>query len=281
MAAESPDPDVMRRFLLDELPMRERIRIERRFARDPEFFDALRALEEALILDHLRGRLREEWREAFAMSFLGSPARRRRVEELARFLAILPESGSRAERPAAVRDARPAPREPIASPARGTAHTSPVLRWALGAAAMLVVGVAASLLWRPSQVPSMSPSEPAVTGAPPADATPIFDVHPGTRELLNQTNVFRIPGGAAAVRLRIVLTPPAPPAVDATLRPVGGAAVPLPGAALAQENAVGAAVLVDVPSSMLPPGDYLIELIGVAADGRREPLPGRFFSIAP
>jgi hypothetical protein len=276
MALEPHDADEMRRFLLDELPLRLRIQVERRFARDPEYFEALCALEEDLILAHLRGELREEWREPFNRAFLETAARRQRVDEVAGFLAALPETPSGLEGPAAVPRAL-SPRDAERARAR-TPWRSP---WPLGLAAMLVVGIGGAFLLRPGGSPSTSvvvpPAGPEAPTAPP----PVYELQPGTRDPSKPGNLIQIDHTRPSVALRIVVSNTNLVGVEAGLRRDDGETASIPGAPVMRPLAAGTEVLVDVPTRMLPPGDYRLGLTGVAANGRRVPLPSRFFSIAP
>src|SRR5262245_49649918 len=76
----------MARFLLGEVTAEERDAVEELFATDHEYFEALRALEDELIVRHLKRELPQEWRTPFDRAYLQSPDRRRRVDEIAAFV---------------------------------------------------------------------------------------------------------------------------------------------------------------------------------------------------
>jgi hypothetical protein len=96
--SDTPDDRLITRFLLDDLPAGERALVQDRVAADADYFDALCALEDDLILRHLRGELPAHDAQLFTRAY-SSPARRQRVESAQALL----EAARRAKREAPVR----------------------------------------------------------------------------------------------------------------------------------------------------------------------------------
>ena len=94
-------------YLLGELSEEERARVEERFLRDTEYREALRAAEDDLVDEYVRGELPPRELALFEKSLTSLP-RRRRMVEFARALAVaLPEPTDSPEAVAVVRAPRP------------------------------------------------------------------------------------------------------------------------------------------------------------------------------
>jgi len=76
---DTADDRLMTRFLLDDLPADERALVQDRSAADADYFESLCALEDDLILRHLRGELPARDAQLFARAY-ASPARQPRLE---------------------------------------------------------------------------------------------------------------------------------------------------------------------------------------------------------
>ena len=105
-----------------------------------------------------------------------------------------------------------------------------------------------------------------------------FVVRPGlTRADRPQTNLFQVPGDARTIRLSIPMQGSTAVTVEAVVRAVGSS---IPIVTMELGVSTDAAVSLDVDRPSLPSGDYVLGLTAVMKDGRREPLPSRFFTIA-
>lgn len=82
MALNLSDNQLLKRYLLGEVPRHLRKQIEKKFFEDDSFFDRLLYVEEQLMADYVYGKLTEDERLRFESSFLTSPKRQQRVEEL-------------------------------------------------------------------------------------------------------------------------------------------------------------------------------------------------------
>jgi hypothetical protein len=249
----------MRRFLLGELGPEERERVEARFAADPAYFEALCALEEDMILSHLRRETSAQPRAAFEQAFLTTPARRKRVYELQAFVDALPAQ------PPATSSARPQ-RQSVAS--------WPVFRLA-AAAGLLAAGALGAWL----AVRSREPQFPTQVEQrdPPESGAPVLLLLPGlTRSELGQSNVFRIPATEAVLLEMVEPIESAAGELRASIRPVGASALVVTTAPEIVRSADGVRLAWTVPAGQLPPGDYVLTL----NDGR-DSVASRFFTIVP
>ena len=82
---KSKGEEVIRRYLLGELPEADQVRLEQQYFSDADFFEQVLIVEDQLIDDYLRGQLRRRERDRFEQHCLASTKRRERVE-LARAL---------------------------------------------------------------------------------------------------------------------------------------------------------------------------------------------------
>jgi hypothetical protein len=256
------DEDLMRRFLLGESGDKERELVEDRFLTDPAYFEALCALEDELILSHIRGDLPQRWRRPFDVHVLASPARRRRVEEAERLHQSL--SSSRRQ------------------PGRGakrTLWTSPISLWMAVAAGIFGVVFSGWLIGRrtASDREAAIPS-PTNRSQPVALAT--FVLAPGlTRSELGASNVFRVEPGIPQIRLQFSAPAGSDGTLRTVLRPVGGESIQVPAEPEFRRDGNRVDVSWVVAAPLLPRGDYLLTLLSEAPAGQREPLASRFFSI--
>lgn len=85
-----PDPtkvDLLRRYLLGELPEKERSELEELYFSDNSVFTLLSVVEDELVDDYVRGVLQDD-RERFERNYLNSEERRRRVQLARDLLSI-------------------------------------------------------------------------------------------------------------------------------------------------------------------------------------------------
>jgi len=73
------EDDLIRRYLLRELPKGEQKRVEERLMTDDAFFERLKVAEDELVDEYLGGGLSENERQRFELSFLTTPEGRRQV----------------------------------------------------------------------------------------------------------------------------------------------------------------------------------------------------------
>jgi hypothetical protein len=133
MRQNPTDDELLRSYLLGELPEEETDRLERRLLAEDELFELSEAVEADLLAACARGELAPAERERVLRRLASSPRGRERLA-LARSLNTL--AGS----PAATTAAAPV----VPFPRRAPATSRPVLRWAALAAGLLA---AAGLSW--------------------------------------------------------------------------------------------------------------------------------------
>lgn len=163
----SETEDLLNRFLLGEASERERAEVEDRLLRDVEFYERLLAAEGDLMDAYVREALPAHERAQFEESFLTSARQRERVE----FARGLAESTTRLHQQ---ESARPriafAPAESQGRRGRLTFlfTPQPALRYALAAAALVVVAVAVWLaVERMRARPGLEPQQARTEGVVP------------------------------------------------------------------------------------------------------------------
>ena len=264
MTYDLDDEQLMRRFLVGQVSDEEESQIEDRFMGDPDYFDALCALEEEMMLAHARGELPVEWRPGFRKRVLDAPARRAHADQVVAFADALREAHS------ALR-VTPAP-------TLGWRQKPSTRLW-LAAAAALVVAVALAVSRQREDVPPPSDvRSPAVSA--PAGTFATFVLAPGlARSELGQQNVIVLQAEATQVQLELTIRSPMTTApLRAALRTVGGPSVDLPTAPVITESPAGMRVICLVATRLIPRGDYVLSIVP-EADPDGEPLARRFFTV--
>lgn len=153
MKQNPTDDELLRSYLLGELPEPEADRLEQSLLDEDELFDLLEALEAELLASASRGELAPAERERVLRRLASSPEGRERMA-LARSLNTL------ADRAAA----------PVVPFRRREPGPKPLLQWAALAAAGLLA--TAGLFWFTQQAPQGGDSAPLVAHERPAPASP-------------------------------------------------------------------------------------------------------------
>jgi hypothetical protein len=271
------DERVMRRFLVGDVTPDEHDAVDDACAEDSEYFEALCALEEELLVLHLRGELPADVRNRFIETLPDYPARQRRLDELAALRSVIAEE---ARLVAANGDHRaPVPSAPVPSaPVLAPARPSSTRYLPLAAAAGFVLVAAVGIWW------SMSQRHPSDTFPPPITTTrksTTFMLALGqNRSDASQQNVFGVPRDVDDVDLEATVRPSAGATLSATLQRVGGEPIPMAGAPHDLRTRDGASVARwRLPGSALGVGDYVLTIAEERSAGERDTLARAFFSI--
>jgi hypothetical protein len=235
--------DVMRRYLLGLADPESREDLDKRlFSEDQVFWERLTIAEDELVDDFAAGVLSDEEGAAFTSTFLCSEERRaklgfaRAIREYAR------------ERQPDRRGVRTWLRAPAAIP-----------RWALAAAALLVVALIPALIWR------------AAPGSRPQAALSV-SLTPG---LLRDAGAglvrIDLPPGCEVVHLDLVTGFDAYATYSATVHEVGGEAIWSQHKLTAVVRDGSITVRLSLPCGILPEDDYWVRLSGVTPG--QEPAP--------
>ncbi len=231
------DRDALRRYLLGASDALAREELERRLFSDDEiFWERLSIAEDELIDDYATGALDADDRALFDSHFLSTGERRAKLE----FARAIHAYARRRE------------------PGRlGAWHwlrsSSAVPRWAMAAAALLVLTLLPAALWR------MAPGD----AAPAAVAV---SLSPGLLRGVGASGVARVnlPQGCDVFHLDLLTGADAYASYSATLHEVSGEPIwsqhRLSGAA----RDGGVSVRLTLPCGLLPEDDYWIRLTGVA-----------------
>jgi len=281
----------IRQYLLGGLSAQERTALEDRYVADESTFQELVAGENDLIDSYVRGLLSEAERREFEKNYCTSPRRQARVE----FAAALNRTCARkrgATPGAAPRTGWPAILALIASPR--------LLAWAAGAAVLALAGFSAWLLFenralrndlanarlaltRPGPpgpgLPSAAPLSPnrklertAKAATPPAEqpAIAILTLTPGlSRSGGSASPALVLSPNAAWVHLQL-RTSGDYPLYEADVRTADGLTVSSFERIPAETKQDQKVVVLRIPASELPPGDYIVRLRAVGTDGKSE-----------
>lgn len=265
MPAERIDETLLVKYLLGDLPEERQIDVEDRAFTDREFLGALEAAEADLIDAWVRGELSPSERRAFERRFLTSPSRRNKVE-FARALAKVTSESKPAEAlPGKVR------RWPFGI------QWSPAVQWAAGLACLFCVAVTT---WFTIENAAMRSRLSALEARlnrrvhePPAPAAGVASLVllPGLSRAETRVPQLGVDPAAQIVRIEVKLEPRDDYSrFRVELRTRQGEDV-LTFANLARrETAEGYAVVVDVPASVLPPGQYELALKGMKKDSAED-----------
>jgi anti-sigma factor RsiW len=293
MKQRADSEKLMIRYLLGDAPEDEQIRIEGRFFTDDEYFEQLLALEDDLIDDYVNGELTDREREQFEEYFLASPTRRQRVEFAKTFMRA-------ASLPALAEIAMPGEARPEPVPWWRNVMVfwraqSLLRRFALAASVVLVLGgswLIVNTMRLRNQVEQLQAEEFqryvqfARMPAPPRDSL-AFALFPGRTRDIEGTNRFVIPQDVDSVQLRLYLPAVAarvsdpPSRYRAVVRTAEGNEVWSRDGLKAQRTGLReeAIVILDLPTRILPEGDYIITLSRRSASGDFEDVGSYQFSV--
>lgn len=284
------DTEILRRYLLGDLPAAERERLEARYFADPGLLDQLQEAEQALLEDALDGRLAPAEREPMQRHYLANPAHAARLA-VSRELRLRAVRAASAPARATVRAAR-APR---------TARARRALAAVAAAALLAVTGLAVVRLRgeifappvpAPASVPpsaSASASAQAPAGASTTAPAPPVTPVPDARSVValavpalalradGALPTVRRPAQPADVELALELEAAAPAGPFAvTVRSLEDVVAWQGRAGVTRDPAGGARVHVRVPFEVLPPDDYVVVLESTEPGSAARPLKFAF-----
>jgi len=258
MPAEQMNETLLVKYLLGDLPEDRQVEVEDRAFADQEFLDALEATEADLIDAWVRGELSPSERRAFERRFLTSPQRRNKVE-FARALAKVTSESKHVEAPQ-----KTFWRWPFGM------QWSPALQWAAGLAFLFCIAATTRFAIENAAMRSrMSVLEARLdqqqhhrsTAAAPGIASLVL--LPGLSRSETRIPQLSLDPAAQIVRIEVRLEARDDYArFRAELRTRRGDEVLTFANLPRRETADGYAVLVEAPVSVLPPGQYELELKG-------------------
>ena len=276
MEITSQENGVLRQYLLGQLTPERRTPLEERLLTDAAFHDELSIAEDDLIDLYLAGELDAADRHGFETHFLLAPERHKKLRfarTLRRYVAaetVAPGGALAPATPAGLREESDAAEEqtpggPAARPGGpGKQNLFRLLfarrpAFAFSAAATLLFAVAAV-----SWVALAPPARPTFEARRPYAVT----LTPGLTRGSGEPARIQIPAGADALRLRLEL----PAAEHASYRAalLTDARAEVWAADELQPAAGAAAIDVDVPTSVITPGDYQVRVSGRAPGGPLE-----------
>jgi hypothetical protein len=258
------EDDLIRRYLLGDLPESAMNSLEGKYFADGEVFEQVWAVENDLVDDYVAGRLIPTDRGLFERHYLASPRHQERVATA----RALRAAGLAAAAPAAKLSAR----RPVAIP---------VLGWSLAAAVLLAV--VAGSLWRswsedarrtvkgsrvaPTSLPESSPEAAPPTLRPTASI--LFALAPTLVRGATSPPELRIPSGTDEIQLLLgadgAEEPPGERGTQltVTVRTVEGKSVWKGQATATDTPNPRPLATVRLPAARLPSGDYILTLSAI------------------
>jgi len=280
---DSEQEKQMAQYLLGQLPEQEEAELERRYLADDTQFEELLAVEDDLRDAYARGELAGPDREAFEQRLLALPQQRQKQEFARTFRQYLLEAGS----PARPLTHRVSKWEPLLR----TLGARPQILVPALSAALIILIVGGWWLERrsarppatgalPGQAPAaQAPKLPQVQ-KPPAAKTLAVVLTPGLARGGEESRPLVIPPEVGRVRFEARFEGDYP-RYYAVLETVEGRQVWGSEANLkAQAFPGGKRVFLDLSSSMLPPGDYILTVRGLPASGSAETVAEYTFRVA-
>lgn len=280
--------NLVRRYLLGDLPEREQLQLEEAYFANHETFEQVWDWENELVDSYVRGQLTKQERDLFERNYLTTPKHQQRVAVARRLVQAA--------------DAAVVPTREIVTDTSPSWWASlmaffsvPQMAWG-GAAALLLLtlggwwylrntggeqiarvtpqpsATASPIITTPNPVPTISPvAQPAPQVSPtvqPAVPAILALALGGALRKSGDVQPLAIPRGTKQVRLQLPLEGEAYSSYQIRLRSIAGAAVLNQTASAANKKAV----MVLIPANKLSPGDYILTLSGVTSSNETEEL---------
>jgi hypothetical protein len=266
MRAERIDETLFLKYLLGDLSQDREVEVEDRAFADREFLDALEAAEADLIDAWVRGELSPSERRAFERRFLTSPQRRNKVE-FARALAKVTSESQPADAPR-----RTFWRWPFGM------HWSPALQWAAGVAFLFCVAATtwfaienAAMRSRMSVLESRLDQQQHHRSTATAPGIASLVLLPGLSRSETRVPQLSLDPTAQIIRIEVKLEARDDyPRFRAELHTRRGDEVLTLANLPRRETAEGNSVLVEVPVSVVPPGQYELQLKGIKGNSAED-----------
>lgn len=237
------DEHLLTRYLLGDLPAAQREPIDDRAAEDPKFFEELCALEDDLILRHLRGELSGRDDELFAAAF-ATPARQRQVESERALLTAA----------RAMRSSPPQSRSLWTSLRAWLSAPRMIPSFAVAAAAVLLVYSTPVAIY--STYSRLVSGGPATSGSTSRVIVVAGLAGDDQRGGAGTERTLVVPPDATDVRFSVALPPGAGQSLDVVLeRSEGGI---LTTAGRWQMSDRGTTLTLTMPAGEVPAGDYTL-----------------------
>jgi hypothetical protein len=258
----------LRRYVLGDLEEGLRLELEELLVTDTDAFEALGVIEDELIEEYLERADTAAERQAFEQHFLTCPQHLRRL----RFSRALSARASTAGL-----------RVPVEVVPVGRARV-PIASWRpawVGLAAMLAVSLAGNLWLGSRYLTRARPGPPSLTQAGNSGASvATFALAPGLLRAGGSLRRLSVPADAIVVRLRLDLPADEYSLYQAALLDAEGTETWTVSRLRAEQEVAGeTAVVLVLPVSLLPPGDYQVKLSGVASDGALESIASYPFRV--
>jgi hypothetical protein len=269
MQPQAEEPELLKNYLLGNVPEDVQERIEVRLLHDPEYGEAVAEAQNELLDDYAAGALTAAESARFREHFLTTPER---VERLQFARALNRYAGPGAQ---TARGARPQPAAPAPRPRRDFRLKFLLpLAAALVLAAGLVVWKAAPGWLSPGQTDPATrrqkvEQEVARLNAWQDGGGDVPEAAPSTPVLTLEPLLLRGPGGARrvtvgggteAVQLRLELLADDHPSYRVTLQNLDGEEIFTRAGLRSRALDGGRLLVIHVPASALPPGSYLLRV---------------------
>jgi len=264
----APDPELLIRYLLGELPEEECIKVEQDCLENDEIFEQLEAVEAELTDDYVRGVLSESRRKEFEKRLLTAPGGAENVN-LARL--ITGRTGRRRSLIASLK----AWIAGVGLNARLVQVSAVAVTLALVITIVLFsplglkspqtpVAQSRPPTGQPATVQPTAPIREHASPQPPLTAT--FTLISGGVRGEGEANEIKIPRGTKRVRFRIELASKGYRRYRASLNRVEGEQLFIRNNVKARPSKTGETVVIGLPASVLPSGTSVLTLAGIGTN---------------
>lgn len=281
----------MAQYLLGQLSEQEQAELEVQYLMDDALFEELLAIEDELRDTYVRGELSRADREAFEQRLLILPHQKEKQEFARTLRQYLVQAGTSSGLPARrvskweslLRILGAQPRTVLIPALSTTLLVLVAGSWWLVRRSTQSSRIASGAASTAGGLPAKASEPQARTSTPSAEqeaTTAAFVLTPGLiRGGEQESTPLVIPGGASRVRLEARFEADYL-SYQAVLQTAEGKRIWSEGNLNAQSSPSGKRVFLDLASSLLPPGDYILTLRGSAVSGRPETVAEYAFRVA-
>lgn len=283
MKPVSEDKELLRQYLLGEVGQEERRALEEFLMTGDEAYEEILLAERELTDDYLDGALTPREKEQFERNFLCTPERERNLS-FARTLKKYVNDAAEADAASRTPETAPAGTSERFRPPASPAHGSRARSMLIPALSLVVVAVAALLLFRVWQN-SRAGQQPIVVESRDAGQSGVFQITltPGLVRDPGEWKRVVMPAGARAVRLRLEdVGADDYRSYRAVLGDTRGSGQLFEAGGIKPVTTDGAkAVEFEVPAGLLRGGDFSVRLSGENPGAEPDELNSYHFRITP
>lgn len=267
MKSDQNKQDKIRAYLLGQASPEDSSWLEEELLTDSDLLQQLLIAEDELIDQYLSEKLTQPERQRFETHFLPAPERRRKLRfgrALRKYMDLVGISESLEGHAAEyLPDEKPdvAKPPPKRGPLAFLPFSNPILSYSLAAVVVLIIFAFSWLALQNLRTPSRNPGNVLAVA-----------LEPGLNRDSGQIKKFTIPNNSDVVRFQLALSDDQYQSYETVLQDDVGQVLITKRDLKRQSDGRHSALIVDIPATLLRPGDYRIKLSGLTANGNPEDL---------